>query len=120
MADLTDTAVVMGVVMALDGGRGDWGQENSGDRQGSGRDSGEQRGTCPGDYGRGWPTNAHQNHDPPSKAYQVSVGTSRFVGRTLVNDEDAHDGQQSPNHSHGPAQASNRERRSQSDMGMDE
>ncbi|GAU98241.1 hypothetical protein RvY_09416 [Ramazzottius varieornatus] len=62
----------------------------------------------------------HQNYDPPSKADQVSVGTTRFGGRTQVNEEDPRDGQQIPTHSHGPARASNRERRSQSDMDMDE
>ncbi|GAU87515.1 hypothetical protein RvY_00347 [Ramazzottius varieornatus] len=66
-------------------------------------------------YREGWPTNGHQDHDPPYKAYKASVSTTRFGRRTQVNEEDLCDGQQRLNHEHGPARASSRERRSQSD-----
>ncbi|GAV03820.1 hypothetical protein RvY_14196 [Ramazzottius varieornatus] len=70
--------------------------------------------------GGGWPPNSHQNLDPLSQADHPPVGTTRFGGRAQVGEEDPRDGQQKPNHTHGPARVSNRERRSQSDMEMDE
>ncbi|GAV03113.1 hypothetical protein RvY_13590 [Ramazzottius varieornatus] len=74
----------------------------------------------PRNGGGGWPPKSHQNLDPSSQADHPPVGTTRFGGRAQVGEEDPRDGQQKPNHTHGPARASNRERRSQSDMEMDE
>ncbi|GAV01748.1 hypothetical protein RvY_12407 [Ramazzottius varieornatus] len=78
-------------------------------------DNGE---TVPG-TGGGWPPKGYQNLDPPSQADQPPVGTPRFGGRAQIGEGDPRDGQQKPNHTHGPARTSNRERRSQSDMEID-